>query len=530
MVLSLHGRRGILRFAAAGHKHADNRLAGVSLLVRGRHGLYVSALAALLSSRGARVWESAEAERTAPRLPRGVEVVVLESPLPSELREMAATGVPVIVLADRAEPADALSAAQLGASALLTKNCSLAELVVAIRGISGGAPAAPVARLTARQRQVLGLIVEGLDNSQIATRLGVSERTVRAHVSAVLERLGRRQPHPGRRGRDPAWLAGAADDVDGCWCSSCPGRYGGRHAGRAARRAGPSDAGAGGSAGAWVNDGSGATVFKWKAGIRRVPASVQKLVTTAAALDRLGPGAPDSRRPCSPTARSPRACFKATSICAARGTRAWAPPHCGALRKGSVRPVSSRWTAASTGTRASSTAAAGGSGFGISPYVGPLSALAFNRGSMLPLARGWQSDPPALHRRTHAGPAAQRAGRRRPARPPGPHAGRCDDAGRDRIAAARGPRAAHEPRVRQLLRGDAAEGPGRPLGHDRLDGGRSGCGLALRAGARLRRPGRRRLRALARQLHLTARRRPPAGGGAGRAMVRRLLPLPAAGR
>ena len=31
------------------------------------------------------------------------------------------------------------------------------------------------------------------------------------------------------------------------------------------------------------------------------------------------------------------------------------------------------------------------SGFGISPYVGPLSALAFNRGSLLPFARGWQT-------------------------------------------------------------------------------------------------------------------------------------------
>ena len=59
---------------------------------------------------------------------------------------MAATGVPVIVLAERAEPADALAAAQLGARALLTKNCSLAELVVAIRGVSSGAPAAPAAR------------------------------------------------------------------------------------------------------------------------------------------------------------------------------------------------------------------------------------------------------------------------------------------------------------------------------------------------------------------------------------------------
>ena len=106
---------------------ADKRLAGVSLLVRGRHGLYVSALAALLSSRGARVWEG-EAEGVPGRLPRGVEVVVLESPLPSELRETAAAGVPVIVLAERAEPADAFAAAQLGAHALLTKNCSLAEL------------------------------------------------------------------------------------------------------------------------------------------------------------------------------------------------------------------------------------------------------------------------------------------------------------------------------------------------------------------------------------------------------------------
>jgi D-alanyl-D-alanine carboxypeptidase/D-alanyl-D-alanine-endopeptidase (penicillin-binding protein 4) len=36
------------------------------------------------------------------------------------------------------------------------------------------------------------------------------------------------------------------------------------------------------------------------------------------------------------------------------------------------------------------------SGFGISPYVGPLSALAFNRGSLLPFARGWQSNPPGF--------------------------------------------------------------------------------------------------------------------------------------
>jgi len=52
-------------------------LAGVSLLVRGRHDLYVSALAALLTSRGARVWESSAGERAPAKLPRGVEAVIL---------------------------------------------------------------------------------------------------------------------------------------------------------------------------------------------------------------------------------------------------------------------------------------------------------------------------------------------------------------------------------------------------------------------------------------------------------------------
>ena len=52
----------MIRFAAVS-KEADTRLAGIGLLVRGRHALYVSALAALLASRGARVWESARAAR-----------------------------------------------------------------------------------------------------------------------------------------------------------------------------------------------------------------------------------------------------------------------------------------------------------------------------------------------------------------------------------------------------------------------------------------------------------------------------------
>ena len=107
------------RFAAIS-KEADTRLAGIGLLVRGRHALYVSALAALLASRGARVWTSHDG--TSPRVPRGADIAILESPVPSELRTLASRGMAVIVLTERAEPADALAAAQLGARALLPKN------------------------------------------------------------------------------------------------------------------------------------------------------------------------------------------------------------------------------------------------------------------------------------------------------------------------------------------------------------------------------------------------------------------------
>lgn len=50
--------------------------------------------------------------------------------------------------------------------------------------------ASRLARLTAQQFRVLVLIAEGLLNKQIADRLEVQERTVKAHVSAIFEKLG----------------------------------------------------------------------------------------------------------------------------------------------------------------------------------------------------------------------------------------------------------------------------------------------------------------------------------------------------
>ncbi|MEO7199344.1 MAG: response regulator transcription factor [Dokdonella sp.] len=49
--------------------------------------------------------------------------------------------------------------------------------------------AARLASLTEQQFRVLGLVADGLLNKQIADRLGIQERTVKAHVSAIFERL-----------------------------------------------------------------------------------------------------------------------------------------------------------------------------------------------------------------------------------------------------------------------------------------------------------------------------------------------------
>ncbi|MBF4993117.1 response regulator transcription factor [Arthrobacter gandavensis] len=51
-------------------------------------------------------------------------------------------------------------------------------------------PAAPETELTAREEEVLDCLAEGLSNVRIARRLGISETTVKTHVSRVLAKLG----------------------------------------------------------------------------------------------------------------------------------------------------------------------------------------------------------------------------------------------------------------------------------------------------------------------------------------------------
>jgi D-alanyl-D-alanine carboxypeptidase/D-alanyl-D-alanine-endopeptidase (penicillin-binding protein 4) len=357
----------------------------------------VSALAALLASRGARVWESHPG--TAPRAPRGADIAILESPLPAELRTLADRGMPVIVLAERAEPADALAAAQLGARALLPKNCTLAELSIAIRNAtaSGHTPHRP--SLTPRQREVLELIVEGLDNAQIASRLGITERTVRAHVSSVLERTGAvNRTQAAVAAIQRGWVATLLLAFVLLAALTATAGAAIREPGALRAALGREMRAAGGYSGAWVYDGgSEHTLFEWHATARRVPASVQKLVTTATALDRLGTGA---RFETAVVADGEVADGELDGDLYLRGS---GDPTFGtkALNRLARRVAATgldRVDGQVMGDESFFDQRRGGpaSGFGISPYVGPLSALSFNRGSLLPIARGWQTNPAAF--------------------------------------------------------------------------------------------------------------------------------------
>jgi DNA-binding NarL/FixJ family response regulator len=106
-------------------------------------------------------------------------------------------------------------ALQAGASGFLLKDVPAETLFEAVRVIAGGeallAPAITrrliaefarlrprqirpdtLAALTPRETEILGLVAEGLSNSEVATRLVLSDETVKTHVSHVLRKLGLR--------------------------------------------------------------------------------------------------------------------------------------------------------------------------------------------------------------------------------------------------------------------------------------------------------------------------------------------------
>ena len=101
----------------------------------------------------------------------------------------------VIVLTSFLDDDKLLPALRSGAAGYLLKNAEPQELdpVVAARVVetlAADGEVEPLERLTPREREVLVLIAHGFANKRIARELGVSEKTVKAHVGHVLAKLG----------------------------------------------------------------------------------------------------------------------------------------------------------------------------------------------------------------------------------------------------------------------------------------------------------------------------------------------------
>ena len=135
------------------------------------------------------------------------DIVLLDLKLPgmdgvAALRPLCAAGLRVLVLTSATEPSTAAAAVRAGAAGVVYKDIDPAALVRAIRSVhDGNVLLAPEAvgslvrgsradTLTAREREVLAGIADGKSNREIARLLRVSEKTVKAHVSAVLAKLG----------------------------------------------------------------------------------------------------------------------------------------------------------------------------------------------------------------------------------------------------------------------------------------------------------------------------------------------------
>jgi DNA-binding NarL/FixJ family response regulator len=113
----------------------------------------------------------------------------------------------VIAVTSFLEEEKVRAALDAGAAGYLLKDAEADDVADAIRTVAAGdvvlppavartlvaasrRPSAPEPSLTAREREVIALVAAGHTNQQIATRLGVSERTARTHVSNILTKLG----------------------------------------------------------------------------------------------------------------------------------------------------------------------------------------------------------------------------------------------------------------------------------------------------------------------------------------------------
>ena len=125
------------------------------------------------------------------------------------LRELRETGTAVLVLTMHGDDDSVFEAMKAGARGFVSKSARPQEILDAVRVVADGGVAfsaevgrrltdwfftlqrhhGPLSHLTPREREVLAMMARGRDNASIAALLGISPKTVRNVVSAVLTKL-----------------------------------------------------------------------------------------------------------------------------------------------------------------------------------------------------------------------------------------------------------------------------------------------------------------------------------------------------
>lgn len=193
------------------------------LLIADDHPLFRAALAQALAGviADVRITEAGNLDEALAALTAmpNIDLVLLDLHMPGNhgLAGLAAIRaqhptVGVVVVSANDDPQVIRRALDHGAAGFIPKSADLESLRDAVLSVLGGQPwlpdalrnavamthshrrdtdlAARLASLTAQQFRVLALVADGLLNKQIADRLDIQERTVKAHISVIFEKLG----------------------------------------------------------------------------------------------------------------------------------------------------------------------------------------------------------------------------------------------------------------------------------------------------------------------------------------------------
>jgi DNA-binding NarL/FixJ family response regulator len=168
------------------------------------HPVVRQGIAALLAAQpGIEVVGSADSVEDGLALVAGtdVDVLLLDIRLGTDsglrlLRDGPAGSMPaVVVLSAYDYPQYADAALRLGAAGFVIKSAPLEELINAIQRAAGGGmafavrPRAGVERVSARELEVIRLVIEGRSNDEVGVALGIGVKTVETHLRRLFERF-----------------------------------------------------------------------------------------------------------------------------------------------------------------------------------------------------------------------------------------------------------------------------------------------------------------------------------------------------